>query len=66
MIDDTILVRTMRVAKKEPDSLTPAVDDPFDLELAVEASGGDKGAFERLMWRWWDRIRGYCAAFCRL
>lgn len=63
MIDDTILVRTMRVAKKESDSLTPVVDDPFDLELAVEASGGDKGAFERLMWRWWDRIRGYCAAF---
>ncbi|MEN6296689.1 MAG: sigma-70 family RNA polymerase sigma factor [Rectinema sp.] len=74
MISDEILVRTMSAEKKESGPLTPATpkdasksaatgDDPLDLELAANASRGDKGAFERLMWRWWDRIRGYCAAF---
>lgn len=64
----------MSAGKKEYGRLTPADpqkasdsaaagDDPLDLELAAEAARGDKGAFERLMWRWWDRIRGYCAAF---
>lgn len=38
-------------------------DEPLDLELAAGAAKGDKGSFERLMWRWWDRIRGYCASF---
>jgi len=74
MISDEVLERAMSAGKKESGRLTPAIpkgasdstaagDDPFDLELAAEASRGDKGAFERLMWRWWDRIRGYCAAF---
>jgi len=74
MISDEVLERAMSAGKKESGRLTPATpkgasdptaagDDPFDLELAAEASRGDKGAFERLMWRWWDRIRGYCAAF---
>ncbi len=74
MISDEILVQAMSTGKKESGRLSStstqeasasgvAGDDPFDLELAAEASRGDKGAFERLMWRWWDRIRGYCAAF---
>jgi len=33
-----------------------------DIELAEEAGRGDRGAFERLVWRWWDRIRGFCSA----
>ncbi len=64
----------MSTGKKESDRLPSAVsqeaaqssamgDDPLDLALAANAARGDKGAFERLMWRWWDRIRGYCAAF---
>jgi len=73
MISDEILVRAMSAEKKNTGRLTPAVpevsgavvaaDDALDLELAAKASRGDKGAFERLMWRWWDRIRGYCASF---
>jgi RNA polymerase sigma-70 factor (ECF subfamily) len=74
MIDDEILVRTMSAWKKDVDRLGNAKheagaarigseDDPVDLELTAHAAKGDKGAFERLMWRWWDRIRGYCASF---
>lgn len=37
-------------------------DETFDVELAVHAANGDRGAFERLVWRWWDRIRGFCSA----
>jgi len=46
-----------------PETRTASGDDPYDLQLAAEAAKGDKGAFERLMWRWWDRIRGYCSSF---
>ncbi len=46
-----------------PEAQAVSGDDPYDLQLAAEAGKGDKGAFERLMWRWWDRIRGYCASF---
>jgi len=48
---------------RKGDQQLPSADEPLDLELAAHASKGDKGAFERLMWRWWDRIRGYCASF---
>lgn len=37
-------------------------DEKFDAELALHAAHGDRGAFERLIWRWWDRIRGFCSA----
>ena len=37
-------------------------EEPSDDELAVKAGQGDRGAFERLAWRWWDRIRGFCSA----
>jgi len=40
-----------------------ASDETIDAELALHAAGGDRGAFERLVWRWWDRIRGFCSAF---
>ena len=33
-----------------------------DTELADAAAGGDRGAFERLGYRYWDRIRGFCSA----
>jgi RNA polymerase sigma-70 factor, ECF subfamily len=33
-----------------------------DDELAALAAKGDRGAFESLAWRWWDRLRGFCAA----
>ncbi|MCX7774479.1 MAG: sigma-70 family RNA polymerase sigma factor [Rectinemataceae bacterium] len=45
-----------------PDTQT-LPDDEQDARLAEAAAHGDKGAFERLAWRWWDRIRGYCSAF---
>jgi len=38
------------------------VEEPSDDELAAKAGQGDRGAFERLAWRWWDRIRGFCSA----
>ncbi len=70
---DSVLVRRMSQGKKDNGRLDPslhegarlsaAADEPLDLELAANASKGDKGAFERLMWRWWDRLRGYCASF---
>lgn len=75
MNSNELLVRAMSAEKKEfgrlkPDDgaataqvSLPAGDDPVDLSLAEHAAKGDKGAFERLMWRWWDRIRGYCASF---
>lgn len=37
-------------------------EEPSDDELAAKAGQGDRGAFERLAWRWWDRIRGFCSA----
>lgn len=75
MKSNELLVRAMSTEKKESGSLRPqdsvdasqaslsAGDDPVDLSLAERAAKGDKGAFERLIWRWWDRIRGYCASF---
>ena len=33
-----------------------------DIDLAEKAGRGDRGAFEALVWRWWDRIRGFCSA----
>lgn len=70
---DSAVVESMSQDKKDAGRLDPAArgdspqssaaDEPLDLELAASASKGDKGAFERLMWRWWDRIRGYCASF---
>lgn len=38
------------------------MEEPSDDELAEKAASGDRGAFERLVWRWWDRIRGFCSA----
>jgi len=50
--------------KAEASSLAFSSDEEtLDIELATRAAKGDKGAFERLIWRWWDRIRGYCASF---
>ncbi len=70
---DNLAVWRMSQEKKDNGRLDPvardggkqsvSADEPLDLELAAHASKGDKGAFERLMWRWWDRIRGYCASF---
>ena len=75
--DNALLVQKMSAGKKNIGHFTNAIpessgnaartspegDDPLDLELAAEAATGDKGAFERLMWRWWDRVRGYCSSF---
>ncbi len=70
---DSVLVWSMSQEKKDTGRLDPvsregvqrsaAPDEALDLELAASASKGDKGSFERLMWRWWDRIRGYCSSF---
>ncbi|MCX7027867.1 MAG: RNA polymerase sigma factor [Spirochaetes bacterium] len=43
-------------------SLAAKTGETLDEVLAEEAGAGDRGAFERLAWRWWDRIRGFCAA----
>lgn len=63
MNSNELLVRAMSAEKKEfgrlkPDDSAataqvslPAGDDPVDLSLAEHAAKGDKGAFERLMWR---------------
>ncbi|HNV18891.1 MAG TPA: sigma-70 family RNA polymerase sigma factor [Rectinema sp.] len=74
MKSDNRMAWTMSPAKKdraqigqnkaEASSLAFSSDEEtLDIELATRAAKGDKGAFERLIWRWWDRIRGYCASF---
>jgi RNA polymerase sigma-70 factor (ECF subfamily) len=54
-------------SRKRHDDSHPLADgaetgETSDEVLAEEAAGGDRGAFERLAWRWWDRMRGFCAA----
>lgn len=38
-----------------------SLGETSDSALADAAAGGDRGAFERLGYRYWDRIRGFCS-----